>query len=129
VSASTSPDLGDAVAEPFRTDPDFWRSVCASADAVVLLVLAVAVCVLCRLAGLGPVVAWAPFVLPAVYLVRAAVSSSRFHHRHEPLPTHVDTVRGELSWRDAERMAVAAVFRHALVRGRLGWAGRPGSQT
>jgi hypothetical protein len=79
VSASSSPDLGEGVAEPFRSDPQFWRSVCASAD---------------------------------------AVRGYRFHRGHAPLPARVDTVRGELSWRDAERTAVAAVFVRALMRRR-----------
>ena len=116
MSASISPDLGEGVAEPFRSDPEFWRSVCASADAVVLLGMAVAGSALLGLAGAG--LAWLPLVLPAIFLVRAAVAGSRFHRGHAPLPTLVDTVRGEQSWRDAERTAVAAVFGRALIRSR-----------
>ena len=111
-----SPDLREGVAEPFRSDPDFWRSVCASADAVVLLGVAVAGSALLGLAGAG--LAWLPLVLPAIFLVRAAVTGYRFHRGQAPLPARVDTVRGELSWRDAERTAVAAVFGRALMRGR-----------
>jgi hypothetical protein len=116
MSASVSPDLGEGVAEPFRSDPEFWRSVCASADAVVLLGLAVAGSALLGLAGVR--LAWLPLVLPAIFLVRAAVASYRFHRANAPLPTVVDTARGELSWRDAERSAVAAVFGRALTRRR-----------
>ena len=111
-----SPDLGEGVAEPFRSDPEFWRSVCASADAVVLLGVAVAGSALLGLAGAR--LAWLPLVIPVVFLVRAAVSGYRFHRGHAPLPAVVDTVRGELSWRDAERTAVAAVFGRALLRSR-----------
>jgi hypothetical protein len=118
MGASVTPDLGQRVAEPFRSDPEFWRSVCASADAVALLAVAVAGAVALRLTGAGTVVAWLPFALPAIFLVRAAVSRSRFHRGHEPLPAVLDTVQGELSWRDAERSAVAAVFGRALVRSR-----------
>jgi hypothetical protein len=116
MSASSSPDLGEGVAQPFRSDPEFWRSVCASADAFVLLVVAVACSALLGLAGAG--LAWLPLVLPAIFLVRAAASGYRFHRGHAPLPALVDTARGELSWRDAERSAVAAVFGRALMRRR-----------
>ena len=111
-----SPDLGAGVAEPFRSDPEFWRSVCASADAVVLLGVAAVGSALLGLAGAR--LAWLPPLLPAVFLVQAAVASSRFHRGQAPLPAVVDTVRGELSWRDAERAAVAAVFGRALIRSR-----------
>ena len=118
MSAAAPPELGQRVAEPFRSDPDFWRSLCASADAVVLLALAVAVAVALRLFGAPVGLVWLPFVLPAVLLVRAAAAGSRFHRAQEPRPAVVDTVHGELSWRDAERSAVAAAFGRALVRGR-----------
>jgi len=126
MTASSSPELGERVAEPFRSDADFWRSVCASADAVVLLVVAVFAAAALRFAGAGMVLVWLPFVLPAVFLVRAAVSSYSFHVGHEPLPARVDTVQGEQSWRDAERMAVAAVFGRALVRDRRAVPARQG---
>ena len=113
-----SPELGERVAEPFRSDPDFWRSVCASADALVLLVVALAGAAVLGLVGAGPVLMWLPFALPMTFLVRAAVSGSRFHRAQEPLPQTVDTARGEQSWRDAERSAVAAVFGRALLRRR-----------
>jgi hypothetical protein len=117
VGASIPPDVG-GVAEPFRSDPDFWRSVGASADAVVLLAVAIAAAALLRVAGVGTVLVLLPFTLPGIFLVRAAVSSSRFHRGHRPLPAYVDTARGEQSWRDAERNAVAAAFGRALVRSR-----------
>ena len=91
-------------------------AICASADALVLLGVAVVASALLGLAGAG--LAWLPLVLPAVFLVQSAVASSRFHRAHAPLPARVDTVRGEQSWRDAERMAVAAVFGRALKRRR-----------
>jgi hypothetical protein len=118
MSASTFPDLGEGVAEPFRSDPEFWRSVCASTDAVVLLGIAVVGSALLRSAGAGAGFAWLPFALPVIFLVRAAVSGYRFHQCHAPLPALVDTVRGEQPWRDAERTAVAEVFGRALMRSR-----------
>jgi hypothetical protein len=119
MSASISPDRGAGVGEPFRSDPEFWRSVCASADAVLLLGVAIAGSVVLRLAGVDAGLAWLPFALPAIFLVRAALSSYRFHRGHAPLPALVDTVRGEQSWRDGERTAVAAVFGRALIRSRI----------
>lgn len=83
-----------------------------------LLAVAVAGAALLRLAGAPTGLVLLPFTLPAIFLVRAAVSSSRFHNGHQPLPALVDTAHGEESWRDAERTAVAAVFGHALVRSR-----------
>ena len=118
MSASVPPGEGQGVAEPFRSDPEFWRSVCASADAVVALVVAVAGAAAVRLAGAPTGLVLLPFTLPAIFLVRAAVSSSRFHRRHMPLPALVGTADGEQSWRDAERTAVAAVFGRALLRSR-----------
>lgn len=112
---SIPPETGQRVAEPFRSDPQFWRSVCASADAVLLLAIAVLAAVVLRLNGAGTVVVLLPFTLPGIFLARAAASSSRFHRSHQPLSTLVDTAQGEQSWRDAERIAVAAVFGRALV--------------
>ena len=119
MSSTELPEFGQRVAEPFRSDPDFWRSVCASADAVILLLVATAGAAALRLAGADTDIALLPFVLPAAFLFRAAVSGTRFHRGQQPLPAVVDTVRGEQSWRDAERIAVAAVFGQALVRNRL----------
>ena len=119
MGAAATPELGERVAEPFRSDPDFWRSVCASADAVVLLAVAVAAAAALRLTGAATGLVWVPFALPAIFLVRAAVTGSRFHRGHVPLPAVVATIRGDQSWRDAERSAVAAAFRPALVRRRL----------
>jgi len=118
VGASIPPDVGRGVAEPFRSDPEFWRSLCASADAVALLAVAVACAALLRLTGAGTILVLVPFALPGIFLVRAAASSSRFHRRHRPLPALVDTSQGEQSWRDAERTAVAAAFGRSLLRSR-----------
>jgi hypothetical protein len=118
MSAVDHLDLGPDVAEPFRSDEDFWRSVCASADAALLLVVAAAASVVLRLTGAGIGFVWLPFAVPMAFLVRAAVSGLRFHRGHER-PSVVETPRGGQSWRDAERGAVATVFGRALVRGRL----------
>jgi hypothetical protein len=110
--------MSRGVAEPFGSDPEFWRSLCASADALALLAVAVACAAVLRLSGAVPVLVLLPFALPGILLFRAAVSSSRFHQRHLPLPAVIDTARGEQSWRDAERTAVAAAFVPALLRRR-----------
>jgi len=126
MTASVPPELGRRVAEPFCSDPDFWRSVCASADAVVLLAVAVVAAGSLRIAGASMAFVWLPFALPAAFLFRAAVSSSRFHRGHSPLPGLVDTPQGEQSWRDAERTAVATVFGRAFVRSRRPVTARSG---
>ena len=118
MGASLPPDVGRGVAEPFRSDPEFWQSVCASADALVLLAVAVTGSALLSLTGADTVLVLLPFTLPGIFLVRAAVSSSRFHRAHQPLPALVATPRGDHLWRDAERTAVAAVLGRALVRRR-----------
>jgi hypothetical protein len=104
-------DWADAVAEPFRSDREFWSSLAASSDAVISLVAAVAVGVALRLIGGGP---WAllPFVVPAVFVVRAARASSSRRRR--------EAFADQAAWRDAERAAVAAAFMHVARRPRIG---------
>lgn len=92
--------------------------MCASADALVLLVVASVGAVLLALAGGGAVLMCLPFAVPGFFLARAARSAVRFHRGQEPLPSVVDTASGERSWRDAERAAVAAGFGKALLRSR-----------
>lgn len=99
------------MAEPFRSDRQFWVSLAASADAALALVLAagVAVVVAVLVGGGWPV---ACFVLPVPWLARAAwagrTSSRRTRESFSTVP----------AWRDAERRAVAASFRAALLRPR-----------
>src|SRR5262249_15635928 len=72
------------VAEPFAADPAFWRSVCASADALLLLVVAIAAAVVLRVVGVPAWVCVLPFAVPAVLLVRAGSASARFHRGVRP---------------------------------------------
>ena len=103
------------VPEPFRSDPGFWSSVAASADALLLTIPAIGLGVLLVFTA-GPAWSPLPFLAPAAMLVRAGVrgrdsarrSQQRFANRRE--------------WRDAERGAVAAVFVRVMRRPRL--AGR-----
>jgi hypothetical protein len=104
-------DWAHQVAEPFRSDHEFWSSLAASADAVISLVAAVAVAVALRLVVAGP---WAlvPFLVPAGFIVRAAMASSSRHRR--------EAFADQDAWRDAERAAVAASFMHVVRRPRTG---------
>jgi hypothetical protein len=102
------------VAEPFASDPRFWRSVAASADAAAALILAIAAAVLLALTVGGQ---WEvlPFALPLAFLVRATlrgVASAR--GSREAFGTD-----GRKQWRDAERRAVAHAFLPVLRRPRL----------
>jgi fatty acid desaturase len=107
----TRTDWSDDVAEPFRSDLNFWTSVAASADALVTLVLAAAAAVALALTvgGGWPML---PFVVPAVLLIRAAwcgrasARSSR------------EAFTADQQWRNAERRAVSQVFGKVLLRRR-----------
>jgi hypothetical protein len=89
------------VAEPFRSDHRFWRSVAASVFALVTLLAAG---VVSRLVG-----AWgaAAFALPLLLLAAAARNARASTAATRP------TFATRDEWRDAERQAVAA----ALMRG------------
>jgi hypothetical protein len=107
----THADWADGVAEPFRSDREFWSSLAASADALVTLAAAIAVAVVLALTGER---AWSilPFAIPAVLTVRAAIigrSSSRRSRASFDDPKE---------WRDAERTAVATAFLRVLGRRR-----------
>lgn len=99
------------VAEPFRSDVDFWSSLAASADALITLAAAIAVAIVLMITGTG---AWAllPFVVPALLAVRAALISRGSSKRSQ---SAFDDRR---AWRDAERAAVATAFFRVLRRPR-----------
>ena len=71
--AWTRTDLTGDVAEPFRSDPDFWSSVSASADALLTMVLAAAAAIALALT-VGPIWSPLPFIAPFALLIRAALS-------------------------------------------------------
>jgi hypothetical protein len=104
-------DWSDDVAEPFRSDTDFWASVAASADAVLALLLAAtaAAALAVTVGGGWPLL---PFVVPAALLVRAAVCG-RASARNSR-----EAFTAEAQWRAAERRAVAQVFGRMLLRRR-----------
>jgi hypothetical protein len=108
----TNADWATDVAEPFRSDHDFWASLAASADALISLVAAAAVAVVLVLTGQR---LWSllPFVVPAVLAIRA-VLIARVSSRHSK-----EAFEDRREWRDAERTAVAATFRRALGRRRV----------
>lgn len=103
------------VAEPFASDPLFWRSVAASADAAIALVLAIAAAVLLARTVGGP---WQllPFALALALLGRAALRGAA-STRASRTAFGAD---GREQWRDAERHAVARAFFPVLRRPRLG---------
>src|SRR6476659_3292642 len=88
------------VAEPFRSDDRFWRSVAASVFALVTLLAAAVVT--------GLVGSWGAlaFALPVLLLAVAATNAKASTAATRP------TFATRDEWRDAERQAVAA----ALVR-------------
>jgi hypothetical protein len=113
VNVVTLPAWADAVAEPFRSDQRFWRSVYASADALLAVVIA-AVFALALAFGVGGAWVLVPFVLPVPFIARAAHAgwtSSRANR--------AEFAERRREWRAAERQAVASVFRHVLLRNRL----------
>lgn len=107
----TRTDWSDDVAEPFRSDTNFWSSVAASADALLTLVLAAAAAVALALTVGG---AWPmlPFVVPAALLTRAALCGRASARSSR------DAFAADEQWRTAERRAVAQVFGKVLLRRR-----------
>jgi hypothetical protein len=99
------------VAEPFRSDPRFWRSVAASAGAAFALVLAVAVAVPLALT-VGGLWCLVPFAVPAVFLVRAALTGRASARANRA------AFGSKSEWREAERQAVVQAFRSAMTRRR-----------
>jgi hypothetical protein len=96
--------------EPFAGNAEFWRSVTASVDALLTLIVAAVVVVLA-----GP---WgaAAFAVPGALLLRAAITGRRSEHATRPQFPDRDT------WRLAERQAVGAVMGRALLRKRWPFA-------
>jgi hypothetical protein len=109
--AWTRTDLTGDIAEPFRSDTDFWSSVSASADALLTMVLAAAAAVALALT-VGPAWSPLPFIAPFALLIRAALAGRTSARRSRA------AFDGEAEWRRAERQAVAQVFGRALLRRR-----------
>ena len=97
--------------QPFRDDPDFARSVAASADALLGLLVATALALI--LGAFGAVA----FAVPLALLVRAGVTGRRSAARSRAV---IADVR---EWREAERRAVASTFWPAVIRARGGRRG------
>jgi len=89
------------VAEPFRSDDRFWRSVASSLLALLTLLAAA---VITGLAGRWAAVA---FIVPVLLVANAAREARASTARTRP------TFATKEEWREAERRAVAA----ALARG------------
>jgi hypothetical protein len=99
----TEADWARSVAEPFRSDRDFWAGLAASADALIGLLAAIAVAIVMVLTGAG---LWSllPLAVPAALILRATVvSRSSSRHSQAAFPDR-------RAWRDAERSAVATAF-------------------
>jgi hypothetical protein len=112
------PAWADPVADPFRRDPAFWRAVFASADSLVLIVVACASTALLDHLGASPLLAMAPFLLPLAFVAVAVTSSYQSSRASRVWFRRLDA-DGLATWRDSERRAVATVFVHALLRNRL----------
>jgi hypothetical protein len=89
------------IAEPFRSDDQFWRAVVASLFALVTLMVAV---VLTGLVGGWGAVA---FAVPVLLLIVASREAKASTARTRP------TFASRQEWRDAERRAVAAALARA----------------
>lgn len=107
----TDADWASDVAEPFRSDREFWSGLAASADALVTLGAAIAISVVLALTGLR---LWSllPFAVPTVLAVRAAMISASSSRRSRA------SFDDPKAWRDAERNAVATVFTKVMSRPR-----------
>lgn len=112
------PAWAEPVAEPFRRDPAFWRAVFASADALVLVVVAFVASMLVGRLGGSALASLVPFLVPLLFVGWAMVSSSRSSRASRVWFRRQDG-DGLATWRDAEREAVASVFVRALLRNRL----------
>jgi hypothetical protein len=108
----TAADWTADVAEPFRSDGQFWSSLAASADALVTLAPAAAVAVALALTGQREWIL-VPFVVPAGLAVRALLIARRSSRRSR------DAFESRAAWREAERTAVAKVFLRVLRRSRV----------
>lgn len=99
------------IAEPFRSDRQFWTGLAAAADALVALAAAAVAGAVLAVAGLG---SWAylPFALPMALIVRAGVISRASSRRSRT------AFADREAWRDAERSAVASAFLRVLRRPR-----------
>ena len=137
VNLEALPTWAEPVSDPFRRDPAFWRAVFASADALVLIVVAgLASWLVGRLGG-SALLSVVPFLLPLLFVGWAVVASSRSSRasrvwfRRQAVSadtastastastTETADPAGLSTWRDAERQAVASVFVRALFRNRL----------
>jgi hypothetical protein len=92
--------------EPFASNREFWRSVGASVDGLLMMLVAAFV-----VTAVGP---WGllTFAAPVALLVRAGVTGRRSMRATRPL------FADRRAWREAERQAVALVFFSALIRKR-----------
>jgi hypothetical protein len=109
--AWTDAEWTNDIAEPFRSDGEFWNGLAASADALVSLAGAIAVAVVLALTGQG---AWSvlPFAFPAGLAIRAAAVSAASSRRSR------SAFADKREWRDAERAAVATAFAKVVGRRR-----------
>ena len=96
-----NPRPSNEVAEPFRSDDRFWRSVTASVFALVTLLAAA---VVTALVGRWGALA---FVAPVLLIVVAARNAKASTAVTRPMFASRD------EWRDAERRAVAAALARA----------------
>ena len=114
------PGWAEPVAEPFRRDPAFWRAVYASADALVLVVVAGVVTLILGRMGVATVVALTPFVLPLIFVGWALLAGYR-SSRASRVWFRTQGGGDLVAWRESEREAVASVFPRALVRNRIAY--------
>jgi hypothetical protein len=107
----TNAEWTGKIAEPFRSDRDFWSSLAASTDALIALAAAAAGAVVLAVTGAG---VWSllPFLAPALLALRAALIGRTSSKRSQA------AFADRRAWRDAERAAVATAFFRVLRRPR-----------
>lgn len=107
----TSAEWADDVAEPFRSDRQFWSGLAAGADAMVTLTAAIAISVLLALTG-HRLWAVAPFAVPVTLALRASIVSAASSRRSR------QAFADRKQWQEAERKAVTTAFAKVLNRPR-----------
>jgi hypothetical protein len=120
MSEPSTPSWTERLDEPFRSDRWFSRSVAASADALVLTVLAAVAAVLLGLSDVSAVLVVLPFAAPLVLLAFSFAAARRFHR--DAVVEGFAAEDAAVSWRIRERRAVASVFAPALLRNRFSHA-------
>jgi hypothetical protein len=120
MSEPSTPSWTERLDEPFRSDRAFSRSVAASADALLLIVVAAIAAVLLGWAHAPLGIIVLPFLAPLALMGWSLLAAREFHR--DLADEAVSSEEARVSWRVRERQAVASVFGPALIRNRFSHA-------